>query len=269
MSKLQNEFVYIFNDDTGKNNKTIVYRDKEIFNRFWFEYPPEWRTANVKDRYIGFRSFYVSKIYRHLQFDLEITIRDESFLNPENVITVPVHNRIRYEEYLTTLYFDLRNCVKEYLELHKDEYINMPVPEWNKIRMDRDFTKEDGITKYCNKLFYEDDDVDITFAILNPNSDAKAILNINGDVSSRRIVYFNNLWDRHSILLQSNIAVNNSKNYLGFTNKNYNPIKYYKINSQDTKFYIDLYHGHYQNIPVNLPNDEKEQIILEIVIPED
>ena len=200
---------------------------------------------------------------------MEITIQDETYLNPENVFSVHIHNRIRYEENLTTLYFDIRNNVRKYLELHKDEFINTPIPDWNKIRMDCDFLKDNDQLVFCNKLFYEDDDDYVKFAILNPNSDARAVLNIDGDVSSRKTIYFTNLWDRRSILLRSNISVNISKNYLGFTNKNYNPIKYYKINSQDTKFYIDLYHGHYQNIPVNLPNDEKEQIILEIVIPED
>ena len=269
MTKTQSEFVYTFNDETTKDNDRLVYRDKKIFNRFWFEYPPEWRTANVKERYIGFRSLYVSKIYRHLVFDLEITMSDENHIN-DNVFTVQIHNRIRYDEHLYTLYNDLRSRVKEYIELHKEEWKDVPIPDWNKVRTDRCFLTENGQKLFCNKIYYDDEDADVKFAILNPNDDAKAVLNIDDDgVSRQRTIIFRNVWDRYSILLRSNISVNISKNYLGFTNKNYNPIKYYKINSQDTKFYIDLYHGHYQNIPVNLPNDEKEQIILEIVIPED
>ena len=227
MTKTQSEFVYTFNDETTKDNDRLVYRDKKIFNRFWFEYPPEWRTANVKERYIGFRSLYVSKIYRHLEFDLEITMSDENYID-DNVFTVHIHNRIGYDERLITLHHDLRNNVKEYIELHKNEWTDLPIPDWNKIRTDRCFLHENGQKVFCNKLFYDDEDADVKFAILNPNDDAKAVLNIDGDVSRRKTLYFYNLWDRYSVLLRSNISVNNSKNYLGFTNKNYNPIKYYR-----------------------------------------
>ena len=82
------------------------------------------------------------------------------------------------------------------------------------------------------------------------------------------IIECEGIWTRHRCLLRSSISINNSKNYLGYSQNNYNPIKYYKIQCSDPRFYIDLLDAHDEEAIVTLPNDYKEGMCLEIVIPD-
>ena len=67
----------------------------------------------------------------------------------------------------------------------------------------------------------------------------------------------------------SSFSVSNGNNYLGYSNKSYEPIKYYKVNCSEPYFYIDLYHSNNTKIPVNLPRDNKDGIVLGITVVEE
>ena len=67
---------------------------------------------------------------------------------------------------------------------------------------------------------------------------------------------FKNVWDRHSCKVYSSIAEQSNKYYLGNSQIYFNPIKYFKLNSTDQKFWVELYSGRHNNIPVILPDGE-------------
>jgi hypothetical protein len=76
---------------------------------------------------------------------------------------------------------------------------------------------------------------------------------------------FLNVWDRRSSLLKSNLVSGMMNNYLGYTGVRYKPLKFYKINDNDEKFYIDLYCGHNHRQITVLPYDDLECISVELV----
>ena len=100
------------------------------------------------------------------------------------------------------------------------------------------------------------------------NDDAKAIFNCESGVTTPSLeLSCPGIWTRHRCLLRSSISINNCKNYLGYSQKNHNPIKYYKIRCNENRFYIDLIDAHNNTTIVNLPVDDKEDLVLELVLP--
>ena len=83
---------------------------------------------------------------------------------------------------------------------------------------------------------------------------------------------FYDVWDRHSCKLFSSLASDSNRGYIGNTSIYINPIKYFKINSTDKKFYIDFYNSRNINCPSVIPynNDSNgktvmtEQFIIEM-----
>ena len=71
-----------------------------------------------------------------------------------------------------------------------------------------------------------------------------------------RRIDFINVWDRHSCKIYSSIAEQASHNYIGNSSVSFNPIKYYKLNSSDQKFWVEFYSGRHNNIPIVIPKNE-------------
>ena len=119
----QQEFVYIIDDKTDKKREDgscICYRDKEKFNRFIFEWPPEWRTSSVKERVIGFRSLWISKEYRHLKFNINI---DDS---QGGEYTIEIDSWLSDEHDLRKLQSDIRRGIQKYIDKQTEEGYVIP-----------------------------------------------------------------------------------------------------------------------------------------------
>ena len=266
---IEQEFVYMIDDIyENKNGQLTCKRDDKIFNRYWFEFPPEWRTASQRERLIGFRSFWISKTYRHLEFDLDI-----EYSTPErevNNFTVHIHSRVEYENDLREVWYDIRNQVTQYIERYKTQWETdgLSIPDIAIFMMNYEYLEIDNRPSLCMTLYPSarmHDGEELLFRIRNLNHDAKIILNcLEPDTDFKDKLCFTDIWDRHSVLLCSSISINNSNNYLGYSHTRYTPIKYYRVNSAEPNFHIDIYNGHKHDIPINLPVDEREQIILEI-----
>ena len=71
-----------------------------------------------------------------------------------------------------------------------------------------------------------------------------------------RTIDFYNVWDRHSCKIYSSIAEQSSHNYIGSSSVFFTPIKYYKLNSTDQKFWVEFYSGRHNKIPVIIPKNE-------------
>ena len=69
---------------------------------------------------------------------------------------------------------------------------------------------------------------------------------------------FYDVWDRHSCKVFSRIASDSNRGYIGNSQVVFSPIKYFKINSTDKKFYIDFYNSRNIKCPTVLPYKKKE-----------
>ena len=78
---------------------------------------------------------------------------------------------------------------------------------------------------------------------------------INNNPKWMRELMFENVWDRHSCKVYSSIA-EESHGFIGNSQKDYVPIKYFKLNSTDQRFWVEFYSGRHNNIPVKIPDNE-------------
>ena len=78
-----------------------------------------------------------------------------------------------------------------------------------------------------------------------------------------RELKFDYVWDRHSCKLYSSIAEESNKGYLGNSQIYFNPIKYFKLNSTDQRFWVEFYSGRHNKIPVSVPLNES--FIIEMI----
>ena len=70
-----------------------------------------------------------------------------------------------------------------------------------------------------------------------------------------REIKFDNVWDRHSCKVYSSIA-EQSHGFIGTSQKDFDPIKYFKLNATDQRFWVEFYSGRHNNIPVKIPKNE-------------
>ena len=64
------ETVYFLSDAAKfkTENGYQLMRDKNKFNRYYFNYPPEWKTSNVGESIVGVRSMWTMNKIRPLSF---------------------------------------------------------------------------------------------------------------------------------------------------------------------------------------------------------
>jgi hypothetical protein len=108
------------------------------------------------------------------------------------------------------------------------------------------------------------------FALIKPSVDALAVFNVDDFYTTDAPIPYNALmfydvWSFHSCLLKSSIVNSTMNNYLGYTGKNYDPVKWYNITNNDDQFYIDLFNGHNPEIKSVLPLDNMDHITLELI----
>ena len=81
------------------------------------------------------------------------------------------------------------------------------------------------------------------FDVVLLNEDAESILKNREGTDNEQSIYYNNIWDRNSCIVFSNISEECDNGYLGFTRKQGTiaEIKKYNINDRVNTFWIDLY----------------------------
>ena len=80
-----------------------------------------------------------------------------------------------------------------------------------------------------------------------------------------RKIIFEDVWDRVSCKIYSSIAEQSSKYYLGNSKVIFDPIKYFKLNSTDQRFWIEFYSGPHNQILVKIPNNESFYIEMQFM----
>ena len=71
-----------------------------------------------------------------------------------------------------------------------------------------------------------------------------------------RILTFRNIYNRESIKIHASFGNPSNDFYIGNSHVYFDPIKYYKLNSKDDKFWIEFYGGRHSSCPINIPEDE-------------
>ena len=80
-----------------------------------------------------------------------------------------------------------------------------------------------------------------------------------------RKIEFENVWDRQSCKVYSSIAEDSSKGYLGNSQIDFQPIKYFKLNSTDQHFWVEFYSNSHYKIPITLPKNESFVIEMQLL----
>ena len=71
-----------------------------------------------------------------------------------------------------------------------------------------------------------------------------------------RKIVLKNVYDRRSVKVHASFANQSNDFYVGNSQVYFNPIKYYKLNTNDDKFWLEFYSGRHPDCPVNIPEDE-------------
>ncbi len=97
------------------------------------------------------------------------------------------------------------------------------------------------------------------------NKDFNAIFNAGKEnwqnhldyiTSFHRLLSFKNVYNRGTLKIHASFGNPSNDYYVGNSHVYFTPIKYYKLNSKDDKFWIEFYSSHYHDCPVNIPEDE-------------
>ena len=257
--------------------------DPELKWRWWFKLPDIWTTSNIGEKIVGIRSIYLMKNRRKIEYTLHLkkykyTKTDYAEVIEEetvNELSVKLVSWLAVERDLREFYSDMlgqvNTAIEENNKTKKPEQVafEMSAKDPNKrdVQMDGVFESYQNRMSFVEKIYcpnkYAEEVSEGTtyftkcmFMITDTNEDFDLIFNINDNPLPEDLVNkidFYDVWDRHSCKVFSNIASDSNRGYIGNSQVDLNPIKYFKINSTDKKFYIDFYNARNIKCPTVLP----------------
>ena len=246
--------------------------DSELKWRWWFKLPDIWTTSNIGEKIVGIRSIYLMKNRRKIEYTLHLKkykytktetaemIEDETV----NELAVKLVSWLAVERDLREFYSDMlgqvNTAIEENNKTKKPEQVafEMSAKDPNKrdVQMDGVFESYQNRMSFVEKIYTR-----CKFMITDTNEDFDLLFNINDNPLPEYHVNkidFYDVWDRHSCKVFSNIASDSNKGYIGNSQVDLNPIKYFKINSTDKKFYIDFYNARNIKCPTVLPYKKRD-----------
>ena len=262
--------------------------DPELKWRWWFKLPDIWTTSNIGEKIVGIRSIYLMKNRRKIEYTLHLKkykytktdyaemIEDETV----NELSVKLVSWLAVERDLREFYSDMlgqvNTAIEENNKTKKPEQVafEMSAKDPNKrdVQMDGVFESYQNRMSFVEKIYcpnkYAPEEITgITYftrckiMITDTNEDFDLLFNINDNPLPEYHVNkmdFYDVWDRHSCKVFSNIASDSNRGYIGNSQVDLNPIKYFKINSTDKKFYIDFYNARNIKCPTVLPYKKRD-----------
>ena len=272
--------------------------DPELKWRWWFKLPDIWTTSNIGEKIVGIRSIYLMKNRRKIEYTLHLKkykytkTDDAEMIEDETVneLTVRMVSWLPVDKDLREFYIDMFAQVNAAIEENNKTKTPQQIAfEMNNtdvyrrdIQMDGVFEKHQNRRSFVEKIYcpnkYADEIIGTAspgstslegttyftkcmFKITDVNEDFDLIFNINDNPLPKDYVTemnFYDVWDRHSCKVFSNIASDSNHGYVGNSQVVFSPIKYFKINSTDKKFYIDFYNSRNIKCPSVLPYKKKE-----------
>ncbi len=267
-------------------------------NIFEFTFPEEWSTSNMGERIIGIRSIYETKIRRKLEYTFglqkyKLDEKGEPIEESNNNIVLDITSWLPVEKDLREIFSDLSHYLTLSIKKQNEELDEIGDKVKARFRMDddpfaRDFQMDGGKDKdpltqrvsFTEHFYCPNNVADevCRFAIYDLNKDARAIFNVKdpnnpndknrneevSGISPVREIKWYDVWDRHSSKVLASFSHSVNK-YIGNTKLLFNPIKYFKLNSTDRGFTIEIYNGRDYKLPTILPNDNKEGFYIDMV----
>ncbi|MDR0832485.1 MAG: hypothetical protein LBM99_06275 [Bacillales bacterium] len=229
-------------------------------NRWWLKYPEGWRIPNPYEAIIGIRSMYK----KHTDFDFQIRF-----------MVCAYNGETETDEIVVTLYMiitqdtTLGNICNEINKAYCDVINNRNDPskplKTSSFFAFYKYLEEDNSNEENCYMFlktFGENKVVVT-AIENANF----LFEDDLPISTPFTTFMTKAWDRHNILINSSISVNDDDFFLGHTRPNtYTPIKYYRLTSTDREFWIDLYSSHARNCMIEVTLNEDQTPFVDIFI---
>lgn len=242
-------------------------RDCEKPNRLWFKYPQDWKTSMNRQPVLALRRLTFHRCYRKIKYEYTIKRYNKSvsLIEPDEEVSVNIVSYLDYTKDLRELFIDSK---KQF----NDELVNCKLQDvfHDMLRMDFAYKYvEDNSRKSYVEIFKcekGDGEYKYTISITNMNDDFKNVLNYFGPdiIDSEEDILFWDVWDRHSSFLKSSLSFNNARNHLGQSDTTYPIFKYFKLDTETDRFWIEFYNSRDNEVPNIYPEDDKEGIILEV-----
>ena len=282
---ISTEHVYMFNETTvddpegiSEQRQRLVYRDKDIPNRFWFQFPSELRTSERSENIIGIRSCILTNGDRHCKFTLDI-LKTELSTGNINEIRVGIGCHISKFDSFEKLIEDVRWFVRRIRIANEEEWKEAEIPIIDEYNIGYSFERENDSGPMCFVIEGRDQyntygsssnleiEYETKIKISDLDEEGRKLLLINElPTEYSKKIYFPLVWDRNPVIIKSSLAINSIGNYIGYTNSVFNPIKFYKLSSNDSRFWIEMYNGTDHISPAIIPMDGKDSFLLEIVV---
>ena len=264
-------------------------QDSIIKNRYWFDLPGQWTHQANKDSIIGIRDIYFTKTNRFIKYSYKISLY--GFSTPQ-----PTDEPIDEIEGVITVWLDggndtIRHLTDKFNEkwLENGKRTHTCTDEQHKWKADEilSYFDFDNETKKTYLYFGRGIGEDPYYSLVDSNETTLLpyqveITAISADTKllfgGEHFIHEWNvnkpcrvaipMWSRHQCLVKSSIATNDKNNILGHTlaRFNYNPIKYYRLNHDVKKFWIELYETRYHESPVEFPSDKRDDLIIEAIV---
>ena len=226
-------------------------------NRYYFKYPGEWSTANMK-HVIGVRGLYLIKANRFFKLNAELHGDDDGLIGKFEYIRF-----IKSCDDMFT-YFDKLNDVFQGHALYQQYGVKISftyADDQLRVKQDNDNDEYKG---YYYKVELNDEIMkymmlDQEYTNKLNKGDTKGFTMTFKDGSFYEFII---LWNRTDELeLRASFVKQTEYQHLGFTNNLYTPLKQYELECADNEFWIELYTND-QMYEVTLP-DDKDMVVIE------
>ena len=248
-------------------------QDPNIKNRYWFDFPNQWANIPNKDAIIGIRSIYTTKTNRFIRYSYKIELIPITDNEPIDTIEGTIDHWIEGDETVRYICHTWADENRGWLNGSRTNVCTDEQHSWSYREIvcyygyDRTtntthlcFGRKIGDSRTIMVKDSEDMDVECEYRIsITPESDdAKALFGF--DEERKAMTRFEiPVWSRDECLVKSSLANDDKNNILGHTGtQTYNPIKYFRLNSSDKRFWIELYETRFPKCPVSLPMNNQQ-----------
>ncbi len=269
-----------------------VHRDTTIPNRFWFRFPEHWYNQYKKDPILGIRSIYVARTIRCVSFKVTIkywNIDDDCelyYTNPTTAATSPISFT-----FTTTTYLESDDTIRKACQHWDDDCkeaftdaltefsdcILLKSSEYSLPTMTYDIQATPYNTMIINtpanseSPTYTQDgstvSVEQRIYIESLGDDNSKMFDLENVLTTNTTITWSILWNRYQCFVKSSISALTTDSFFGHTrSSHYNPIKYFRINTREQSFYVDLFSTYNHGAYVILPTDNLDDLIIEGIV---
>lgn len=251
-------------------------QDQSQLNRFYFDYPGNWATANNGENIIGLRSIKLQRSYIKLDFIIKIIkyTEDEYNMYTQGNYNDTINDLVQKSENINKVDLNVVCWIKpndysydNFFETVNETMINYIKKGWANgfvqdtiLPIDRDIQLDGYYDKngYHIKIYSERntndlEDYKISFNIFYANENFKELFHFKNSHQWQPEIIFDKVWDLKRCNVFSSFAEQSLHHYIGTTDTEYPEIKYYKLNSSDQQFWIEFCSMGHNRIPSYFP----------------